>query len=101
VIVVLPGDTGVTTPAEETVATDALELDQVKVWLVAFDGTSVAVSVFVVPPAIKVDPEGLKVTPVAAIVEVDMAAVHPRRLRATAKKGTRKAELVLIITLPL
>lgn len=66
VIVAVPGPTAVTLPPE-TVATEAFEVVQVTVLLVAFDGLTVAVSVEE-PPALRVSAVWLRVMPVVATV---------------------------------
>ena len=65
VIVAVPGPTAVTLPPE-TVATEAFEVVQVTVLLVAFDGVTVAVSVEE-PPVFRVIEDWLSVTPVVAM----------------------------------
>ena len=51
VIVAVPEETALTVPSELTLATELLEEDQVKVLFVAFEGRTVALSVFDSPTA--------------------------------------------------
>jgi hypothetical protein len=77
-MVALPTATAVTTPAELTVTTAVLLLDQVTFLLVAVLGATVATKVVVLPRPLIVTGVGLTVTPVTgtlviATVIVDVA----------------------------
>ena len=65
-MVAVPTLTAVTKPVALTVATDALDVDQVTFLLVAFEGATVAVSCRVPPTNIEAD-DGETVTPVTKI----------------------------------
>ncbi len=74
-IVAEPAAFAVTTPEEETVATDVLLEDQVTDLSVALEGVTVAVNVWVSPTVI--DSEALlRLTPVTATVAADTVTEH-------------------------
>ena len=77
-MVAVPTLTAVTKPVELTVATAALEVDQLTVLLVAFVGATVAVSCCVPPTNIEAV-EGVTVTPVTKIglTVIDDVEVKP------------------------
>jgi len=66
VMVAVPAATGVTSPAELTVATEAASLDQVTLLFEALDGASVATSVLVPPPTSRLKVVLFRDTPVTA-----------------------------------
>jgi len=110
VIVVLPEATAVTTaaaPVAETVATAALLLDQVRLWLVAFAGTTVVVSETVWPRPI-VAVEMLKLTPVTetTTVTAQVAVLPPSTvvtvmIAVPAATALTRPELETVATLAL
>ena len=77
-MVAVPTLTAVTKPVAFTVATDAFEVDQATVLLVAFAGATVAVNCCVPPTNIEVV-EGVTVTPVTKIglTVIDDVEVKP------------------------
>lgn len=75
VIVADPADLAVTTPEEDTVATDVLLDDHVTDLSVALDGVTVAVSVWVSPTVIDKDVIFI-LTPVTATVAADTVIEH-------------------------
>jgi hypothetical protein len=110
VIVALPEATAVTTaaaPVAETVATAALLLDQVRLWLVAFAGTTVVVSETVWPRPI-VAVEMLKLTPVTetTTVTAQVAVLPPSTvvtvmIAVPAATALTRPELETVATLAL
>jgi hypothetical protein len=74
VTVELPADSGVTIPADDTVATAVLDEVQLTFVFVALDGATVAVTVPVVPPADRFKLIGLRLTPVTAMGALTVTA---------------------------
>jgi hypothetical protein len=95
VIVAFPGALAVTTPSA-TVATVLLSVDQVTVWLVAFEGATVAVTVSV-PSTVRLTVVLLSVTPVTEITGLSGLSVDGGSENSVGSEQVEKASVAMAI----